>query len=207
VSHDPICRSAAASFPAQDERTFAQAWQRYQSDLYRGCLSWTRGRHEEADEALGRAGVLALQKFREHGARLENVRNWLFKLTYNVCMDIHRERRRRREQSLEELLAGAALADPSSAADPEQQYRSLELSACLEQWIAEMPARLRLPMTLHVHRQMRYQEIARSLRITEVNVRKRMQEARRFLRDRLKDVPIGARSRPPGDRPGRGTGR
>src|SRR5689334_10474912 len=72
---------------------FETAWRQNVSELYRRSLQWTSGRREDADDALGHAALIALEKM-PHELQPVEARRWLLRLVYSKCMDIHRHRRR-----------------------------------------------------------------------------------------------------------------
>lgn len=165
---------------------FSSFWQRHRRDLFRSCLRWTGGRHDVAEEIFSRAAVLALEKFACFRGGSDQERGWLWRLTKNVCIDLHRERLRRREMSLEELLDLPPGGPVRGAGEtPEEELLREELLLVLRRAIDDLPVRLRAPVALVVERQMGYREIAESLAITEVAARKRMQLARQLLRGLL----------------------
>lgn len=184
----PEARLAAAS-GGDDGQRFARFWQRYANDLYQNCLRWMSGRHEDAEEAFSRAGMAAYSHYENAADGLISERAWLLRLGHNACMDVHRERKRKRESSLDEMEdKGSVLHDgliTSRGKSPEMQALRRELRSYLHWCIGQLPRRLRDPMALHVFKEMPYREIADTLRITEVNVRKRMQEAKQALRPKL----------------------
>ena len=176
---------------APPEAALVSVWRAYGPQLRQRCLVWMGGRRDEADEAFSRAGLLALQKYPGQRRQVLNPRSWLLKLTYHVCMDLHRERGRRREHSLGTLVEtwpeSVERPDSSPAADPEACYLAGELEDRLRQWVEELPPRLRSATALHVVQEVPYREVAPALGISEANARKRVQEARAILRGRLRE--------------------
>jgi RNA polymerase sigma factor (sigma-70 family) len=145
------------------------------------------GRRDDADEAYGRVAIRALERCPVSFRDPEHARAWLLALTRNVCMDIHRERRREREVSIEEKPH----EEPVGADDPESSYLLGERNRHLRSLIRRLPPRLRRTVELHVYCDMTYEEVARELGISVVSVRKRMQEVRRCMRE-----GIGRRAKP-----------
>ena len=86
----PLLRSLSAG----DESAFWTLWQQYQRHLYAVCLRQMSGDQSEADDAVSRSMMVARDRLPEHAQRIENLEAWLTRLTCNVCLDIHRERRR-----------------------------------------------------------------------------------------------------------------
>ncbi|HSS48779.1 MAG TPA: sigma-70 family RNA polymerase sigma factor [Thermoanaerobaculia bacterium] len=163
---------------------FETAWRLNVSELGRRSLRWSGGRREDADDALGQAALVALEKMPQE-LQPDEARRWLLRLVYSKCMDIHRHRRRSR-------CIAPAVDDPSSENEIESVGPGLEsvllggeLIALAQDRIQNLPSRLRMVAELHLLRDLPYSEIADLLALTEVNVRKRMQEARALLREHL----------------------
>lgn len=89
------------------EKAFWQLWQQNRDYLYRCCLKWMGGNPTDAEEALSRAMLKAWDKLPDHAEKITNFRAWLTRLIHNLCIDIHRERRRKAMQmeSIEEIAA------------------------------------------------------------------------------------------------------
>jgi RNA polymerase sigma factor (sigma-70 family) len=163
---------------------FETAWRQNVSELRRRSLQWTSGRREDSDDALGHAALIALEKMPQ-GLQPVEARRWLLRLVYSKCMDIRRYRRR-------SPCVARDGDDPSSqeeieAVGPghESMLLSGELISVIRDRIQGLPPRLRKVAELHLLGEMPYSEIADLLALTEVNVRKRMQEARALLRGHL----------------------
>ena len=166
------------------------------------CRRCTR-QDADAEEAFSRASLLLYRKLPAYRGKVENFRGWILRLTFNACMSLHRENRRRSEQSLEEAgvenLAEAHLLDASPAEDPESSYLQKEMGQFLRISIENLPNRLRETITGHLSLGS-YREIADHLSINEANARKRMQEAREILSRGLAEYRNGT-ARPPVPRP------
>lgn len=163
---------------------FEAAWRQNISELTRRSLHWTGGRREDADDALGQAALVALEKMPQE-LQPDEARRWLLRLVYSKCMDIHRLRRRSRFVTREK--DDPSPEDEIEAAGPglESMLLAGELIAMAQDRIQSLPPRLRTVAELHLLREVPYSEIADLLSLTEVNVRKRMQEARTLLREHL----------------------
>lgn len=71
---------------------FWQLWQEYQDYLHRCCVKWM-GNTIDAEDVLSQAMLKAWDKLRNSTVEIKNFKSWVTKLTYNICVDIHRERR------------------------------------------------------------------------------------------------------------------
>src|SRR4029077_14082114 len=114
-----------------------------------------------------------------------DARRWLLRLVYSKCMDIHRDRRRCPSIAGEEDLLSPRKEIEAAGPDHESPLLTRELIAVVRNRVQNLPPRLRKVAELYLLREMPYREIADLLALTEVNVRKRMQEARPLLREHL----------------------
>jgi RNA polymerase sigma-70 factor (ECF subfamily) len=163
---------------------FETAWCQNVSELYRHSLHWTSGRREDADEALGQAALVALEKM-PLDLQPDEARRWLLRLVFSKCMDIHRHRRRFRRIPRDEEGASPEAEIEDAGPGVESDLLAGELIAVVQGGIQSLPRRLRTVAELHLLHETPYSEIADRLSLTEVNVRKRMQEARALLREHL----------------------
>lgn len=170
--------------------SFLDAWEAHHESIHRRCLTWLAGRRDEADEAYSRTAVQAFQNWPEL-RDCAHAKAWLLAVARNVCMDLHRERRRNREISLDDVSGELGDAALSHAADPERVYVAREQRRHLHRSLQQLPARLRVTAELHFLREMRYRDVARELGISEMNVRKRIQKAKELLRVAI-DTPHAA---------------
>ncbi len=163
---------------AEGHARFLSAWIPYRPRLYHLCLRWVGGRPEDAEEAMSRVSLHALEQ--PPGAAISSVRAWLTRLARNTCNDLHRER-----ASLLKKLDGLAQDAPPDAAaeDAESEYLKKELDLALHHAIGVLPARLRAPCELRFLDEMPHDDIARDLGLTCETVRKRIQEGRALLKE------------------------
>ena len=187
-------RQLLLSFADGNSEAFWRLWDMYQGHLYHLCLWQMDGVREDAEEALSRAMLRALNKLPSNGRQIQNLRAWLSKLTLNLCVDLHRERRRqvRRFQSIEDLCLGARDLVMAAAGSPEEAFLNREVFAYVCHAVDGLPSRLREPFVLRFFQEMAYRDIAEYLVLSTENVRKRIQQARVILRDRLRQAVSSA---------------
>jgi len=181
-----------ARLAAGDPTALWQLWERHQGELRRHCGRWMGGCSADAEDALSTAMIKTWELLPGQAAGVVNVRAWLLRVTHNVCMDFHRERRRRKR-----LVDG--LGEPDSLASqtsgdshsPEEALLRRELSSCVRHAIHDLPAALRQPVVLRFFRDMPHRDIAERLELSSDNVRKRLQYARGILGSRLRTLLSG----------------
>jgi len=171
-----------------DSGAFWRLWELYRGFLFGICLKQMGGVREDAEDALSLAMLKAWDRLPEHASKIINIKAWLTRMTCNLCVDLHRERRRRVKniERIEDMSAADHLAVAVAIESPEQRVLHREMNICVQRAFNDLPPRLRAPMMLHSFQAMPYRDIAEQLMLTNENVRKRIQHARVFLHERLK---------------------
>ncbi|MFB8787306.1 MAG: RNA polymerase sigma factor [Potamolinea sp.] len=166
---------------------FWQLWRLHQDYLYRRCQNWMGGNHTEAQEALSRASLKAWDKLPDYAGKITNPKAWLTRLTHNLCVDMHRERNRgpKGMESMENISVTEDEEVASNIESPESAMLRREMCKYIDGAIEDLPPRLREPFILRCCQEMPYRDIAKQLDISEVNVRKRIQQARQILQKQL----------------------
>ncbi len=177
----------------RDDTDFWQLWLQHQDYLYKRCLSWMKGNHEQAEEALSRARIKAWEKWLEVASKVTNPKAWLTKLTHNLCMDMHRERVKAaiRIDRFEKIAATEDSSVFASMTSPEAIIINRELDACIRNAVDALPTKLRTAFLLRCYQEMPYQEIAKQLAISNDSARKRVQQARIILQKKLHSYVLG----------------
>src|SRR5262249_28690496 len=182
-----------------DIAAFWTLWDLYKGHLYHLCLWQMDGVREDAEDALSRSMLRALDKLPRMSGRIQNIGAWLSRLTVNLCVDIHREQKRdaRRLENIDDVLPGAGDVLQASADSPETVFLHREAIVSVCGVVNDLPPRLREPFALRFFQEMAYGDIAARLILSTDNVRKRIQQARDILRQRL----VSADARVPGAAP------
>lgn len=175
-------------------QAFWVLWDLYKGPLYRLCLWQMGGVQADAEDALSRAMLRALEKLPNNACKIGNCKAWLNRLTLNLCIDMHRERSRqvRRLESIESSLPGASHRVPAGKESPEEGLINREVLAYVYRAVDDLPPRLREPFVLRFFQDMDYRDIAKRLILTPDNVRKRIQQARDILREGLSQFLQGS---------------
>jgi RNA polymerase sigma factor (sigma-70 family) len=177
-----------------DSAAFWQLWSDHEKYLYRICLRQLGGVHEEAEDALSLLMVKLLDLLPQYADRIQNLKAWLSRITYNLCIDIRRERKRAWNlESIDDLTGIDSPALLSSTESPEETTLRREARRLIDSAIADLALRLRVPFLLHHLYDLPYSEIAEQLAISPENARKRGQLARGILQDRLKEYVTASR--------------
>ena len=173
--------SSSSLITQNNDSYFWQLWLSHQNYLYRCCLRWMGYNVMDAEDALALAMWKAYGKLSHHADQIRQVRSWLTKLCYRVCLDLRRSVRS--GINLEDLENEIPMPDRSS---PYQYAIALETEETLNQAMQKLPFLLRQAFILRCIEELSYPEIAQRLEITEANARKRVEQARAKLKKSLK---------------------
>lgn len=198
-SQSPIhldrCDSLLHSCATDIRLLFWQKWQQYRDYLYHCCIKWMSGNSIDAEDALSRAMLKAWEKIQKYTeGEIANFKAWLTRLTYNVCMDIHRERSwcANRVEDVEAYVSSKEQGLISFEDTPLNAIETGEKRSVIRHAIDNLPTRLRETFILHFFWELSYQEIARQQQISYQNVCKRISQARANLREELRGYFIGS---------------
>ncbi len=170
---------------------FWQQWIEHKNYLYGCCLDWMGGNPADAEDALSEAMVKAIEKLRTTDRPISNFKAWLTRLTYNLCMDLQRKRRRNPVEIMDvEAIASEKndLVIQEEISDPER-LRNLELF--FGNAIDTLPPKMRETFHLYLQKKYSLKEIAEQLGISYDNARKRMSQARRILQQQWHEYEAG----------------
>ncbi len=178
-------RVLLASLVRGDTTAFWQLWRMHEQRIVEVCRRRMSGAQADVDDAMSRSMFVALEKMPEHAASILNVEAWLTRLCCNVCIDIQRERSRSSRRAVS-VDADTGIEDILTANDsPEAHCLATELGTLIARAIAELPPPLRDASRMRFIDEASYPDIAKKLSISVVNARKRVQQSRSILRERL----------------------
>lgn len=165
-----------------DRDAFAEIVRSYQKRVYAVAMRMTR-RHEVADDITQDTFVRAyrnLGKF-ELGRPL---RPWLTKIAVNLSINYLNGVARREEPLLSDGVPNGAVGRSPTPLEtnPERSAQSEELARDLERAVARLSQEQRAVFLLKVVEEMRYEEIAKLLGISEGTVMSRLSRARGRLK-------------------------
>ena len=171
---------------------FWQEWQQYRDYLYRCCIKWM-GNPTDAEDALSRAMLKALEKVQKYAGEIVNFKAWLTQLTRNLCVDIYRERSRgaNRVEDIEVYASSDEQGLVIQNETPESVLEMDEKKIVIRGAIDELPTKMRETFILHFYEELSYPEIAEKQEISYQNVCKRISQARAILVKQLREYFIG----------------
>lgn len=109
---------------------------------------------------------------------------WVYRIVSNACLDSHRRKKGRQNDSLDEL-SEVGVEPVDRQAGPEESAERSELKRELSKAIEKLPYELKQPLVLRDIHGLSYEEIADTLEINVGTVRSRLFRARAKLRDYL----------------------
>ena len=196
-SHGPVAATAGATdsmlmaaIAEGDSVAFWRLWNRTEPDLYRVCLAQMDGNHADAEDALSAMRLKAFEALGTMAARINLPRAWLIRSTRNLCRDLRRGSQRRSSKAILIDHLPQEIADPRAGVQPEPIVIETDSHARLRQAVRMLPNRLREAAVLRFVEELEYCDIAERLNITEVNARKRVQEARSYLKKTTLDEAV-----------------
>ncbi len=167
-----------------DRDAFAEIVRSYQRRIYAVAMRMTR-RHEVADDITQDTFVRAyrsLDRF-ELGRPLKP---WLTRIAVNLAINYLNGVAKREQPLVEEVAStrakGHFFREEPLDANPERALESEELAVDLERAVSLLPLEQRTVFLLKVVEEMRYQDIAKLLGISEGTVMSRVSRARGRLK-------------------------
>ena len=159
---------------------FASMWRREVAELRQYCLRHLAGNSGNADEAVSRVAMRAVQHFH---SEIRCPRAWLRRIARNVCNDLYRERDRFSLDSLDG--AESEYVEAADFATPESQYLAREARRTLREALRSLPPALSCVVKLYHVQGLVFTDIAAATGMSESNVRRLIGEAYDLLRMKL----------------------
>lgn len=200
MNHDTeIVRRAAGG----DMAAFEQLVLAYQKPVYNLTLRLV-GNPDDAFDMTQEAFIRAWRKLDAVRAD-EAFASWLYRLTYNVCLDFLRSSKRHKTVSLtvNDAENDTQLDIPDPAPDPEASLILAADRTAVAQAMNRLDMEHRQILTLRIINDLSYQQIAEILGVAEGTVKSRLSRARQSLRKKLLqtgNLPSGISSKKTGRR-------
>lgn len=169
-----------------DTLAFDELVRRYKTRVFMLAYQKTKSYEEALDitqETFVRA-YLALPKWEPKASWY----TWLFRITYNLCIDYHRSRNRRRTESLDE--PESALPEPASdeGRNPANVAEEKERAHIIRSAVDTLSGRQREVFLLHHYGGMQVKDVAAILDIAEGTAKIHLFRAVAKLRDLLRPL-------------------
>lgn len=166
------------------QNNFWLIWSEHQSRLRNCCFRWLNGNHATVEDALSQVRDKAHHHFTHSTEVIRSPFSWLCKITYNICIDIQRDQKKYHlfcevvNYCPEQFSFSTYITDSLEGEIQHQQ----ELEN-LFQALDSLSHDLKQVIYYRFINEMEYFEIAECMRITPANVRKRVQLARKKLKE------------------------
>lgn len=167
-----------------DREVFWDTWTSQQDRLFKLSMKLLAGNVSDAEDALGVAMVNGCKAF--SSAKIENPSAWLSRMVHNACIDVHRRRTRHATPTETDELERLADRAPSATPQTEDPESLLIGRQSAEQLIADLhklPTSLLEPLLMRCLADMSYEQISGSMKLNNATVRKRVELARKRLRE------------------------
>jgi RNA polymerase sigma-70 factor (ECF subfamily) len=167
----------------QERSDFEQVFAQYRTALRRYILSMVKS-DAEADDLLQETFVRVLRKL----DTLENpamLSPWLYRIATNVFRDSFRRTSRDPVQLASDDTDDEPVDDAARLAD---LFERTEMSACVQEYLHELPDHYRSAILLHDVEGMTIAEMARMLEATPGALKIRLHRARARLREALQEA-------------------
>jgi RNA polymerase sigma-70 factor (ECF subfamily) len=196
-----------------DHDAFRVLVERYQGRVYRLALRILRN-EEEARDAVQDAFLKVYGSLRRFEGR-SSFYTWLYRLVFNLCLDLKRKDRSTRHVEWEEerLTEDAVLDEGRPGAigagglpGPGSEYERSELRAMMTQAIETLPDESRETLVLREIDGLSYAEISATLGIPKGTVMSRLHYARKKVQEALIEAGVVPPGRSPRDGRGQGQG-
>ncbi len=174
--------------PQDNCNDFTQLWNSYQPYLENLCRFKGLRNDEDIKDVVMMAFEKVWKQLLNNEQSINNLKSWLGKITCNLCIDVLRKRNH-------VPLTGAYIDDITSNTQTIgiSSYHYCPMSDLLQEeeikylhyWIKCLPSRLYYPLILRYYEKKSYSDIAQELSISFYTVDKRLQKARKILKEHL----------------------
>lgn len=165
---------------------FWRFWLKEREALYRLCLKVMNGNRHDAEDALSSSAVKAWMYYTENHEKIYNLNGWMFTLTYNVCIDMHRERKKS-ELISQDMYSYKLLTrlDDDENEDPEKIIFQGDLMKRIQKIIPRIPIIQKQVFIRRVYCDQSHKEIAEKLNISCALSRKYFQLAKKNVHEMI----------------------
>jgi RNA polymerase sigma-70 factor, ECF subfamily len=171
---------------AGDQEAFRHLVERYQRRVYAVAYGIVRNRDDAWDVAQ-EAFVKAYRNLTRFQGK-SGFYTWLYRITYNLCIDSMRARSRRSfvEMDSNRMLQAAVAKEAPLETHPAKNADRRELARVIETALDELSDKHRAIIVLREIEGLSYEEMAEVLKVSKGTVMSRLFHARRKLQDLLK---------------------
>ncbi len=164
---------------------FEKVYDDFSGMLYAICFQYVSDRH--VSENIVQDSFVRLWEARENLLPATNIRNFLYTITRNLCLNYLRNQRTfwKHLDQLKSLEYDYAIGSLMRLSENFLEFE--ELQAKVEQAVENLPENLKVVFKMSRFDELKYGEIAEQLHIGEKAVEARISKALKILRHELKD--------------------
>lgn len=152
----------------------------YEGLVYRHCLQMLQN-PADAEDAAQEAMLRAYRSIRAFRAD-STVATWLYRIAHNVCLDLIKRPRNRREGVSLEALRDEGFEPADDAPTPESRYLAQSERERLQSAIDRLPAEQQALLSLRYGDGMSYEELSETLGVGLGTVKSKLNRAKEKLK-------------------------
>jgi RNA polymerase sigma-70 factor, ECF subfamily len=161
-------------------KAFESLYQTNQKRVYSVALNFFGGNREMAEDVTQQVFLKIFNKIGDFRAEAEFT-TWLYRITVNACLD--EQRKTSRFFSIENFFGEFRIKKT-----PDEKFERREVSGEVQQAIATLKPKFRLPILLKYVENLSYQEIAKVLDCSIGTVASRLNRGHKMLAQKLKHL-------------------
>ncbi len=166
-----------------EKTAFGDLIRRYEKQVYSFAYNLTNNKDDAQDFA--QEAFIKIYKNLHKYDKSKPFFPWMYKVATNVCYSkLKQIKPKVSEVSLEKVIEFSPLI-PDRATSPEEYSQTREIQRLVNQAIAELPEKYRVPLVLKYLEDMSYKEISENMEIPVSTIETRLYRGRALLQKRL----------------------
>ncbi|NLC38898.1 MAG: sigma-70 family RNA polymerase sigma factor [Clostridia bacterium] len=167
-----------------DRGAFAEIVRRYQKQIY--SLAYRLTNHMEDAQDLAQEIFIKLYQVLDKYDTQKPFFPWMYKVATNVCYTLLRKRPAD-EVPLEKVIEFGPIVLQSQN-QPEERYEAKEMQLLVQQAIAQLPEKYRIPLVLRYLEEFSYRQIAEIMDLPLTTIETRLYRGKALLQKRLDPI-------------------
>lgn len=172
-----------------DQTAFRILVERYQSRVYSLAFGMVHDRQDALD--VSQEAFIKVHRYLENFQGSASFYTWLYRITYNLCIDHLRRNGRMQTVDYDDRIAREPISDPGNlqpnptGGNPGKTIRRKELAKKIQEAIEELPPYHRGVIVMREIEGMSYREIADAMQVSKGTIMSRLHHARQKLQKAL----------------------
>ena len=163
-----------------------RAWNEHSLKIRKCCFKWLNGDENKVDEAMSTLAEKSYLKYLTDSYHVKNYFSWMYKIAYNVCIDMHRENKK--EAALVDHvsnLPNTFFFSSNASETLEEQIEREQLVSQVVEAFELLSQDLQDIVNLRLLNGKDYADLANQFNTSQQNIRKKVQIARKRLTEYL----------------------